>query len=148
MIFKLIILEDFDLDNILIDEKSHENILIYDILYKTVIGAKPFRVRFDKIDGSIRVYDGIRYLTLFGSEKYDAIYNRIRYLISLKSRITYVFCQYYTKIKFDSYASLPIEKILTLHNVIILIKSVLNKDKNHYYYMIFLEKCSYQLTKK
>ena len=24
-------LEDFDLDNILIDEKSHENILIYDI---------------------------------------------------------------------------------------------------------------------
>ena len=27
----IIRLEDFDLDNILIDEKSHENILIYDI---------------------------------------------------------------------------------------------------------------------
>ena len=25
--------------------------------------------------------------------------------------------------------------------------SVLNKDKNHYYYMIILEKCSYQLAK-
>ena len=35
----------------------------------------------------------------------------------------------------------------TLHNVIIHIKSVLNKDKNHYYYKIFVEKCSYRLAK-
>ena len=38
----------------------------------------------------------------------------------------------------DSYDSLPIEKILTFHNVIILIKSVVNKNKNEYYYNIFL----------
>ena len=31
--------EDFDFDNILIDEKSRENIFIYDILYKTLIGV-------------------------------------------------------------------------------------------------------------
>ena len=31
----LIKLEDFDIDNILIDEKSQKNILIYDISYKT-----------------------------------------------------------------------------------------------------------------
>ena len=43
--------------------------------------------------------------------------------------------------------TLPIEKILTLHSVIIHIKSVLNKDKNHYYCKIILEKCSYQLAK-
>ena len=36
---------------------------------------------------------------------------------------------------------------LTFNNVIILIKSVLNKDKNHYYYDIFLEKIFYQLAK-
>ena len=40
----------------------------------------------------------------------------------------------------DSYNSLPIKKILTFHNVIILIKSVVNKNKNKYYYHIFLEK--------
>ena len=34
-----------------------------------------------------------------------------------------------------------------MHNVIILIKSVLNKDKNHYYHNIILEECSYQLAK-
>ena len=37
---------------------------------------------------------------------------------------------------------------MTLHNVIICIKSVLNKDRNHYYYKVVLEKCSYQLAKK
>ena len=37
---------------------------------------------------------------------------------------------------------------MTLNNVIIHIKSVLNEDKSHYYYMIFLERYSYQLAKK
>ena len=42
--------EDFDLDNILIDEKPQENILVYEISYKTLVGTKPLRIRFDKID--------------------------------------------------------------------------------------------------
>ena len=74
----LIKFEYFDFDNILIDQKSNENILICDIPYKTLIGAKPrLRVRFDKIYGFISVYDRTRYLVLFSLEKYDAIYNRI-----------------------------------------------------------------------
>ena len=144
----IIKLEDFDLDNILIDKKSHENILIYGISYKTLINPKPLCIRFNKIEGFIKIYDETRYLTLFGSEKYDAIYNRIRYLISQKSGITCLFSHYCVKIKVDSYDSLPIDKRLTLHDAIIHIKSVLNKDKNHYYYKIFLAKCSYQLGKK
>ena len=36
-------------------------------------------------------------------------------------------------------------KKLTFDNVIILIKSVFDKDKNKYYYNIFLEKSSYEL---
>ena len=43
------------------------------------------------------------------------------------------------RIRNDSYDFLPI-KILTFHNVIILIKSVINKNKNEYYYNIFSEK--------
>ena len=39
---------------------------------------------------------------------------------------------------YDSYDSLAPEKTLTLHNVIILIKSLVNKNQNHYYYNIFL----------
>ena len=109
---------------------------------------KPLRIRFDKIDRFIRVYDGTRYLVLFGPEKYDAIYNRIRYFISQESDNRNVISHSYARIKVDSYDSLPLEKTLTLHNVIILIKLVLNKNQKHCYYNIFLEKCSYQIAKK
>ena len=53
--------EDFDLDNILIDEKPWENILVYEISYKTLVDTKPLRIRFDKMDEFIRVYNGTRY---------------------------------------------------------------------------------------
>ena len=52
-------------------------VLIYNISHKNWVAAKTFRIRFDKIDGFIRVYDGTRYLVLFGSEKYDFIYYKI-----------------------------------------------------------------------
>ena len=52
------------------------------------------RIRFNKIDGFTGIYDGTRYLTLFASESYDATYNRIRYLRSLKSSIIYIFPHY------------------------------------------------------
>ena len=32
--------EDFNLDNFLIDEKSYENVLVYIISWKTLIGAE------------------------------------------------------------------------------------------------------------
>ena len=69
--------------------------MIYEISYKYLIGSNIFRIRFNKTDGFFRIYDGTKYLTLFGSEKYNAIYNKIRYLISLKSDITYFFIYYF-----------------------------------------------------
>ena len=60
-------LEDFDLDKILVEEKSHEDILIYDISYKTLIDPKPLRIRFFKIYGGMTIYDRSRCLTLFSS---------------------------------------------------------------------------------
>ena len=107
----IIKIEDFNFSNILIDEKSYKNILVYNISYKTLTGAKPLRIRFDKV-GFIRVYDGTRYLVLFGLEKYDAIDNRIRYVIIQKIGITYVISHDYVRIKIDSYDSLPLEKTL------------------------------------
>ena len=60
--------EDFDFDNIIIDKKSLENILIYDVSYKTLIETNPLHISFDKIDGIIRIYNGNRYWTFFDSE--------------------------------------------------------------------------------
>ena len=67
--------------------------------------------------------------------------------MGVKSGIPYVFPHNYVKIKVDSSDSLNLEKILTLHNVIIQINSVWNKDQNQRYYNIFSEKLSYQLPK-
>ena len=43
--------EDFDSDNFFIIEKLHENILIYDISFKTTIGTKPLHIIFNQIKG-------------------------------------------------------------------------------------------------
>ena len=60
------------------------------------------------------------------------ICDKIKYLISGKSGITDSINLNFGKIRIDSYNSLPIEKILTFHIVIILIKSVVNKNENNY----------------
>ena len=74
--------------------------MICDISYKNLNGAKPLHIKFDEVDGFIRVCDRTRHLILFGREKYDAIYNRIRYL-NQKSGITYFISYNYPRIKVD-----------------------------------------------
>ena len=73
----------------------------------------------------------IKHLVLFDYGLFDKICDKIKYLISKKRGITNCI---------DSYNSLHFKKLLTFHNVIILILSVHNKNKNKYYYFIFLEK--------
>ena len=34
---------------------------------------KTFSITFEEMNGFIRVYDGTRYLVLFGSERYDSV---------------------------------------------------------------------------
>ena len=115
----IIKIEDFDFDNIFLDEKPWKNIFICNISCKTLIGAKPLQIMFNKVDDSIREFGGTKYLVLFGVEKYNAIDYRIRYLTGLKSGNSYNFFLNYAKSKFI-----------------------------HDYYNIFLEKSSYQLAKK
>ena len=90
----------------------------------------------------IKVYDGVRYLLIFDYWLHDEIYNWIRYLISEISGIINSVNHNFARIRTDSYNSLPIGKILAFHNVKILIKSFVNKNKYHYCYNIFLEKGS------
>ena len=83
---------------------------------------------------------------MFGSEKYVKIFSRIKYLIRLKGDISCVVSYNYTKIKIDSDDNLPLEKTLNMYNFLILIKSVFNKNHNHYYYQKFLEICLCKLA--
>ena len=133
----------FNFKNILLDKKLYENILVYNISYKTTTDPKPSRIRFDKINGFIISVDGkIKQLILFDHGLFNKICDKIKYLISKKSGITNSINHNFEKIRIDSNNSLPVKKTLAFHNVIILIKSVVNKNKSKYYYNIFLEKGS------
>ena len=123
---------DRDIDFIDILLEKYENILIYGISYKTSAVIKPLRIKFDKIVGVIKLHDGIRYLVLFDYGWSDKICNRIKYLISEKSGITDSINHIFSTIRIDSYNSLPIEKIMTFHNVIILLKYNIFLDKRLY----------------
>ena len=132
---------DISFNNILLDEisyKKYENILSYDISYETIVCAKPLRIRFDEIDGFIKIYDEIIYLVSRDYERYNAIYDGIQYFINEKGGIINSIKHNFAGIRIDWYNSLPTEKMLTCHNVIILKKSIVNKNKNDYYENIFL----------
>ena len=89
---------------------------------------------FDQTNEFIKVYDGTRCLVLFVSEKYDSTSNRIRYLISVESGITYIIFYNYTKITIIESRLIRLfssKEAMTFHNIIVLIKSVFDKDKNN-----------------
>ena len=58
----------------------------------------------------------------------------------------FFFSHNYAKIKVDPYDLLPLEKKKSFL-VIIHINSVWNKYENHYFYNIFMQKYSFQLSK-
>ena len=120
---------DIYFSDIFLEEKLYENISVYEILYKISMGPKPLRIRFDKVDGFIMVLDGkIKHFVLLDYELFDKLCDKISY-----------------KLKYNFLPILfNIEKISTFDNVIILMKSIVNKNKNNYYYNVFLEKSSYK----
>ena len=68
----------------------------------------PLHITADKVYGYIRKYEKTRYLALFYSEIFNEIFNRIRYLIRLKSSIP--ICSHNAKAKSDSDDDLPLDK--------------------------------------
>ena len=123
----------------------YENISVYNISYKTPTGPKPLPIRFDKINRFIVSLDRkIKHSILFDYGLFNKTCDKIKYLISKKSSITNVMNHKFGKIIIDSYNSVPFKKLLTFHNVIILIISVINEIKYKYDSNIFLEKGSYK----
>ena len=64
---------------LIIFDWSYENIFVYNILYEKIMNAKPLLIRFDKVDGIIKIYHGIWYLELsnFYNEVFYGINSRI-----------------------------------------------------------------------
>ena len=86
----------------------------------------------------------MKYLVLSDYGLLDKNCDKIKYLISKISGLTNSINHDFGKIRIDLYNSFPIKTILIFHNVIILMKSVVNKNKNKCYCNIVFEKCSYK----
>ena len=110
---------------------------------KPLYGAKRLRIIFNKIDGYIRTYDKARELASFQSQNSDGTFDGMRYFIRLKSNISSVY-SHNTKTKIDLDDDLPLAKTITMHNIVLLIKSAFNEYYNQYHYQVFLEKYSYK----
>ena len=69
------------------DEKSNENILIYNFLYKNVIGAELLCIIFIKVDGFIRDYGGTKNFAWVGSGKCNTIFYKVEFIMKIRSSI-------------------------------------------------------------
>ena len=160
----MINIENFNLDLLKIDKKSYKNIGVYYIGYITIKDSKyvnthsanPLYIIVGEVDGSIDERNGNKYLTFADTdknkkvlEKDTKLWNKIRSLIESDSieKINDKRGEYkkeYMKIKFSSDDNLPLNKILKLHNLIVIVGYVFEKV-GKYCPQVSLDECLYEL---
>ena len=100
------------------------------------------RIRFDKVDGLIKVHDKSRYLVSFDYGYCDKICDKVKYPLIEKvilQIVLIIILQESELVKFIWFFT-----YWKKYWVIILIKSPVKKNKNEYHYNTFLEKSSYK----
>ena len=76
--------------------------------------------------------------------KYTELWNGIKNLIEKINDKPGVYGKDFMKIKFNSDDNLSLNKIIKLHNLTIIVRSVFQED-NRYYPQVFLDECLYEL---
>ena len=106
----------------------------------------------DKVDECIEEENGNKYLTLVSTDKnkelltkYTEVWNGIKNLIKkTNGGEASEYGKDFIRIKFNSDDNLTLNRILKLHNVTIVIKSVFQED-GKYYPQVFLDEGWYEL---
>ena len=104
------------------------------------------------VDGYIEESNGSKYLTFSYTnknkkalEKYTKLLDEIKYHIQTINASKFgEYDKDYTKIKFISDDDLPLNKILKLHTLTIIVRSVFEED-GKYYPPIVLDECLYEV---
>lgn len=148
-----------DTNKIKIDKKSHKNILIYYIGYKTVKNLRYVKIDIlnllylivNKISRYFEKRNRNKYLTLVPTDKskdtvkkYEELWSVIRDLIRSITDNSDKNDEKYIKVKLNLNDDLPLNKTLELRNMIIVVTSVFHKGNKHYP-QVFLEECLYKL---
>ena len=155
----MINIKNFDPNQIKIDKKWYQNIIIYYIGYITIrnlsyiknYSVNPLYLIIDRVDGCIEENNGNKYLRIVSNDKnkdtlkkYAELWDKTKDLIRSVTNNSGDYDEKYMKMKFNSDDNLPWNKILKLHNLTIVVTSVFQKDKE-YYPQDFLYEYLYEL---
>ena len=157
----MIDIKDFDPSLVKIDKKSYKNIGIYQIGYITIKSisdceninsVNPLYLMIGEVDGYIEENNGNKYLTFASTdknkkvlEKYTGLWDEIKYHIqTINVGKSGEYEKDYMKIKFNFGDDLLLNKILKLHMLTIIVRSVFEED-GKYYPQVFLDDCLYEV---
>ena len=139
-------INNFDNKNLKLDKKSAMDINIYYTGYVTkkseynINSVNPLYLYINELEGFIDEKIGNKYLSISLTDsnndvliKYVEVWNGIKNQIKKISNDSVVeYDKDYAKIKFDSDDNLPLNKVLKFNAVIIIIRSVFEKDGKYY----------------
>ena len=129
--------KEFDPSLMKLDKKSNKNIGIYYIGYITIKDSD--HVKINSVNPLYRIA-GQKVLV-----KYTKLWDEIKYHIQTINSGKSGECKKdYMRIKFNSDDDLPLNKILKLHNLTIIVRSVFEED-GKYYPQAFLDECLYEV---
>ena len=146
-------IENFDPNNIKLDEKLYKNILIYYIGYVTIkkelkmYSINPLYLIFSKLNGYFEKINGNKYLTPVRTNEskektknYEELWIKIRDLIRSITKILDDYDEKHMKIKFHSDGYLPLNKMIEIPIVTIVGRAVFHENTK-YYQQVFLDEC-------
>ena len=154
----IIDIKTFDSNNLKIDKKSYKDLDIYNIGYVAIkkIGdcydvnsVKPLYFRIDNASGYIEE-KGSNKCLIFNStdenkellKRYDNVFNGIMSKIKNIDDDWLKHAKYYTKIRFNSGDTVPLNKQLKCYQMTITIRCVITED-NKLYPQVFLDEALY-----
>ena len=157
----MINIKDFDSSLIKIDKKSYKNIGIYNIGYiiikkiddyKSINSVNSLYLTIGKADGYIEENNGNKYLvftSIDGNKKVltksTKRWDKIKHLIeTINGGKKSDYEKNFMKIKLNSDDNLPLNKMLKLHMLTVIVRSVFEED-GKYYPQVFLDECLYEV---
>ena len=156
----MINIKDFDSSLLEIDKKSYKKIGIYNIRYITIKiiddyeyinSINPLHLITGKADGYMEENNENKYLVSTSTNgnkivpaKFTKLWDEIKHLIETITEGKKGKCDKdFMKIKFDSDDKFILKKMLKIHMLIVIVRSVFKDSK--YYPQVFLDECLYEV---
>ena len=157
----MINIQDFNSRILKMDKKSYKSIGIYNIgyitikkidVYENISSVNSLYLIIGDVGGFIEESNGKKYLTFVSTdnnkkvlEKYTKLWDGIKNSIEKINSKPGEYEKDFMKIKVSSDVSSPLNKILKLHMLTVIVRSVFEEEDGKYYPQFFLDECLYEV---